>query len=452
MIRIAPITVVGLVAISACDVDRPPTEPRTTLDQELRQTIGQWGVVPIGKMPPQNAARVELGRALFFDKVLSGNRDVSCAMCHQPEEALTDRLSLAVGTGGTGVGAARTLGEGRQFGPRHSPSLLNSGIGLSYIFWDGRLARHSPGAIVAHGDTVFLPNVASNPLRAQAMLPVLNRQEMRGFPGDTDVFGSPNELATFDDHQHPEIWNAVMDRLTAIPEYVDLFAAAFPDTPPQWLQFEDAAEALATFQRSAFTHVDTPFDRFLRRDGAAMTVQQKRGALLFFGEGRCSQCHNGPFLGGEGFANVGAPQVGPGFGRQLPLDMGRFEIDEFEHYQFAFRVPPLRNVELTAPYMHSGAYPTLQAVLRHYKDIERAMRTYDVTQLAPVLRDSYHGDPGTLSAIATRLDGRLQQPFDFTDSEMQELEAFLRALTDPAARDLSHVAPSRVPSGLPVQD
>src|SRR5881396_4382648 len=95
-------------------------------------------------MAPQDPALVALGQALMFDKILSGNRDVSCATCHEPALHMTDGLPLAVGTGGTGVGAARTLGPGRSFVPRNAPSLLNSGIGLNYSFWAGRLSRIGP--------------------------------------------------------------------------------------------------------------------------------------------------------------------------------------------------------------------------------------------------------------------------------------------------------------------
>ena len=100
----------------------------------LRRQLAQWGVIPIGPMPAQPPALVELGRALVFDKILSGNRDISCATCHQPSLALGDGLALAIGTGGTGSGASRTLGPGREFVPRNAPSLLNTGLGLFYVF------------------------------------------------------------------------------------------------------------------------------------------------------------------------------------------------------------------------------------------------------------------------------------------------------------------------------
>src|SRR5437764_11669841 len=96
-------------------------------------------------MAVQDPALVDLGRALMFDPVLSGNRDVACATCHHPTTHEADGLSLAIGTGGSGLGPGRTLGSGRQFVPRNAPSLLNDGLGLSYLFWDGRLSNFLGG-------------------------------------------------------------------------------------------------------------------------------------------------------------------------------------------------------------------------------------------------------------------------------------------------------------------
>src|SRR5207249_8763981 len=101
----------------------------------------------------------------------------------------------------------------------------------------------------------------------------------------------------------------------------------------------------------------------------ALTTAEKRGALLFFGKAQCSSCHSGALLGGGSFANAGVPQIGPGTGDAAPLDLGRGGLKDQSFYKFAFRVTPLRNVELTAPYMHDGAFPTLEAVVRHYNDV-----------------------------------------------------------------------------------
>jgi len=435
----------GLLALGAgCERTGAPTGP--ALDAQLRQDIARWGVIAIGPAPVQPQALVDLGQALMFDKILSGNRDVACATCHHPSTHEGDGLSLSIGTGGTGLGPSRTLGPGRQFVRRNAPSLLNGGLGLFYLFWDGRVARFLSG--FNGGPPV--PGDVPNLLSAQARLPVLDRREMRGEPGDQDVFGAPNELAQIADSDSAAVWQALMQRLLAIPEYVATFNRAFPSTPTSALRFEQAAEALAAFQVAALTKTNSPFDRYLTHDDAALTTQQKRGAQLFFGKALCSSCHNGPLLGGSGFANAGVPQLGPGSPATPPLDRGRADLPDQPFYQFAFRVAPLRNVELTAPYMHDGAFPTLEAVVRHYNDVPLALQTYDVSQLEPALRATYHGDAATTDSVIQSLDFRLRTPLHLSDDELADLVAFLKSLTDPSARDLSALVPAAVPSGLPV--
>jgi len=433
------------------NISDPPSE--LTLDTELRQTIGGWGTVPLLPVAKQDPAMVELGRSLFFDKILSGNRDVSCATCHDPAASAGDALSLPIGTGGTGIGAGRTLGAGRQFIPRNAPSLLNQGLGQFYLFWDGRVNEEGGLGRVKTPNGVFLPGGLANLLAAQAMLPVLNRQEMRGLPGDRDIAGNLNELASIPDASTFEIWNAAMRRLLAIQEYQAKFSAAYPGTPTSALGFQHAANALAAFEVDAFTRQSSAFDRFLVGDSRAMTADEKRGALLFFGKARCSTCHSGPLLGGQEFANVGAPQIGPGVGKAAPLDIGRGEeFPQISQYRFAFRVQPLRNVELTAPYTHGGAYATLEAVVRHYNNADSAHRNFDASSLAPGVRELYHGDEATKRAVLETLDFRIRDPLRLTQVEQRQLVAFLKSLTDPAARNLSSVVPSRVPSGLSIRE
>lgn len=443
---IVAIYVSMLALAAACERTETPTEP--SLDAQLHQDIARWGVIPIGPVPAQPQALVDLGQALMFDKILSGNRDVACATCHHPSTHEGDGLSLSIGTGGTGLGPSRTLGPRRQFVRRNAPSLLNDGLGLFYLFWDGRVARFLTA--FNGGPPTPAPGDAPNLLSAQAKLPVLDRREMRGEPGDADVFGAPNELAQIADSDSTAVWQALMQRVLAIPEYVAKFNRAFPGTPTSALRFEQAAEALAAFQVAALTKTNSPFDRYLAHDDAALTTQQKRGAELFFGKALCSSCHNGPLLGGSGFANAGVPQLGPGSPATPPLDRGRADLSDQQFYQFAFRVAPLRNVELTAPYMHDGAFPTLDAVVRHYNDVPLALQTYDASPLDPALRATYHGDAATTDSVINTLDFRLRTPLHLRDAELADLVAFLESLTDPSARDLSGLVPAAVPSGLPV--
>jgi cytochrome c peroxidase len=157
-------------------------------------------------------------------------------------------------------------------------------------------------------------------------------------------------------------------------------------------------------------------------------------------------------MGGVQFANIGTPQIGPGVGAAAPLDIGRGEhLANVPFYRFAFRVAPLRNVELTAPYMHNGAYRTLDAVLAHYTNPDSAQRNYDVSQLDPALRGMHHGDDATLQQLNENIDFRLREGIKMTVQERRQIIEFLKSLTDDGARTLNAVVPPSVPSGLPIR-
>lgn len=450
--RVAIVAALALAA--ACgDGNVSSITPTPSLDEQVRQEISRWGVLPMLPVTAPDPALVDLGRSLFFDKILSGNRDVSCASCHNPATGGGDGLSLAVGTGASVAGGTRTLGAGRQFTPRNAPSVLSASLRPFYLFWDGRVQSFPSGIPVTPLRTAMPLNIDDG-LAAQAMIAVLNRVELRGDSGDHDVFGNVNELAVIPDTQYAAVWNALRKRVFAVSAYVQKFQAAYPGRVINDLDFDAAATAIAAFERSAFGLTNSPFDRYLRRDDAALSTDAKRGALLFFGRARCSQCHNGPLLGGQEFANAGVPQLGPGTGAAAPLDIGAGDSAVMPQFvraaKFAFRVPPLRNVELTAPYMHDGVYTTLEAVVRHYNNVDSALTSFDASPLDPSVRSSYHGDAATIAAVRSTLDGRLVAPLALTPADQRDLVAFLESLTDPAARNLGGLVPSAVPSGLPV--
>lgn len=448
-----------LLAATACDrvstFDPAPVGP--ALDGQLRASMEFWGVMPIAQMPAQNPRLVELGQALFFDKELSGNRDISCGTCHDPDNSMIDALTLPVGTGGSGRAADRVLGTGRAFVPRNAPTLLNQGLGFIYTLWDGRVNQEfGPSGTFRVPQGVVLPSGLTNLVAAQAMFPVLSRVEMRGNPNDRDAFGNVNELAAIADTSPAAVWRGVMTRLLAIQDYVAKFNAAYPGVPTSALGFQHAANAIAAFQVQSFTKANSPFDRFLNRETSALTDEQKKGGILFFTKGQCASCHSGALLGGSQFANIGIPQFGPGTGAGAPLDLGRAEhVGQnagFQTYRFNFRAPALRNVELTAPYMHNGAYRTLESVVRHYTNADSALRNYDVTNLPAALRPTLRNDGATLTDISRGIDFRLRDSrIKLTQEEQQQIVEFLKALTDPAARNLAAVVPASVPSGLSVR-
>ena len=188
-----------------------------------------------GRHAPGSAARlparpIALGQALFFDKLLSGNRDTACATCHHPLLATGDARSLSLGTPATAAWGrcAKLCRAGCS--PPQRVALFNRGVSeWAVMFWDGRvLARR--GWHVRHPRRGGLPDGVESVLAAQALVPETAPAEMRD-PGDLDVFGAENELALFDDTDHPAIWAALLARIVAVPGYVDLLAAAYPDVP-----------------------------------------------------------------------------------------------------------------------------------------------------------------------------------------------------------------------------
>jgi cytochrome c peroxidase len=303
---------------------------------------------------------------------------------------------------------------------------------------------------------VFLPSGLDSALAAQAMFPVTMRHEMRGgwydvagyaiAPGtspedpvyadagggwqDVDVHGNPNELATIanDPSQMPEIWQGLMVRLLAKREYRRLFAVAYPQLDQKQLGFQHAANALASFQTATFTLVDTPWDRFLAGERDALADQAVAGALLFYGKAGCSSCHSGSLFSDQAYHNIAVPQFGPGTDGDVPLDYGRWQVTGEERDRFAFRTPTLRSVVHSGPWLHNGAYDSLQDVLHHHLDPETALQNYTGSHLPPELRGTVQNEPVTVRAILQTLDPLLQDPPTLSAREMEQLLAFMQAL------------------------
>lgn len=443
----AALLVLGFIAGCGDDDSPPPTT-----DQQLRAAIQTAKITALDPGPKPAAAKVALGRVLMFDKELSGNRDTSCATCHHPLMHTADAQSVSIGTGGRGLGPTRILGVDRSLIPRNAPEVFNRGATLwTTMFWDMRVAGSVTAGFTSPAQNA-LPDGLDSVLAVQAMFPVTSRDEMRGKAGDSDVSGEPNEVALLADSDFTGIWTTLIQRLLRIPGYVALFNSAFPDVPTDRLGFEHAANAIAAFESAAWRLVDSPWDRYVAGDDSALSVNAKRGALLFFGKAGCAGCHSGNLLSDQQAHNVGVPQVGPGKGDAAPLDYGRGGITGQAADRYKFRTPPLRNVALTGPWMHDGAYTTLEGAVRHLLDPATALRKYDVAQLIPELRSTFQGSAETLAAILATLDPLVATPKSLTDMEVNEILTFLESLTDPAEADLVADIPASVPSGLPVRD
>jgi cytochrome c peroxidase len=247
-----------------------------------------------------------------------------------------------------------------------------------------------------------------------------------------------NEIA--DAHDNLEVWKLLTDRLLLLNHYQILFESAYPEILQEDLNFGHAATALAAFQRQAFVATDTSFDRYLGGNFQALTHPQKRGALLFFTKAKCAQCHTGSHLSPSGsFFSVGIPQV---ITSPDEDDLGRFGTDQSvwpqDQYRYAFRVPPLRNVALTAPYMHNGAFKTLREVVDHYNDTQTSLLGFKEVPphfevYGKELSTEFYvdQDPKRLGERLEQIDPILQSPLGLSSKEKEDLVDFLEnGLTD----------------------
>lgn len=420
-------------------------------DVRLAYLMEQANVKPPTNPKPPSPELVKLGEALFWDPELSGNRDVACATCHNSNLATGDDLSVSIGTNGFGLGKERSMGTARDLIPRNAQPIFNLGYKeWNVLFWDGRVFQDTrPGFQTPASDR--LPSGLDNLLAAQAMFPVTSRDEMRGNRGDVDIFGQPNELAALVDYKARPIWNALMIRLLAIPAYMELFNAAYPDVPADELGFQHAANAIAAYEIATFTFEDSPFDRYIQGDKTALSDEAKQGALLFYGKAGCAACHSTGLLTDQKFYNLAVPQIGDGKGREQPFDLGRARETGNDCDRYAFRTPPLRNVAITGPWMHDGAFTTLEAALRHHLDPQTSLKNYDPGQLSELMRNTVQDQPETIAAIMQWYSTKnASDGAQLSDEEIRLLLAFLDSLTSPSALDLSDTIPDSVPSGLPV--
>ncbi len=327
----------------AQDPPRAGKPPGLTIEilDSMRHLPGGIAALPPPPIPPgnpQTQAKIELGRMLFFDKGLSLDHSISCATCHDPEKAYSDGRSKAVGLNHV------TLN-------RRTPSLLNAAYN-PLQFWDGRV----------------------HTLEEQALVPAVAKNEM----------GMQNS-------------RALLDRLQSEPEYPRRFREVFGKE----VNIQDAARAIAAFERTLIT-TDSAFDRYAGGDKHALTVQQKRGLILFIGKAACTECHNGPNFTDNKFHNLGlAP------GRHEDADAGRFKVSKSSSDRHSFKTPSLRSSTQQSHFTHNGSFSSLAEIIEFYDD---------------------GGGPGADTALLFKLH--------LTDAEQQDLLAFLHSLEGTLPKDI----------------
>ncbi len=399
--------------------------------------------------PPRNEKKEQLGKLLFFDKILSGNKNISCASCHHPLAGTGDGLSLPVGEGGSGLGVTRDTGSGKhaivERVPRNAPHVFNLGANeFTVMFHDGRLSVNGEDPSII--DTPAGPiEGLDHALAGQAMFPPTSNTEMAGQKGENKVANAAAEGDV------EEVWRRLTKRVMGIDEYQELFAEVYPG---ETIDFTHIANAIGAFEAAAYRADNSPFDRYLRGDKAAMSASAKEGWRLFKGKANCIDCHQGKFLTDHEFHAIGVPQIGPGKGDgdSGHDDFGREQVTGDPEDRYRFRTPTLRNVAITGPWGHDGAYNTLEGIVKHHLNAVAALENYDVTQAVLPAREDLdamdfivHNDPESREMLAEEIE---IDPVQLTEKEIHYLMDFLHALTDPASLDMRNTVPAKVPSGL----
>lgn len=272
---------------------------------------------------PSINTKVDLGKKLFFDPILSLDQSISCASCHQPQFAYADNKAFSTGVNDS-------------LGARNTPSVMNM-ASRPFFFHDGRAPS----------------------LEAQAIMPVENPVEMN--------------LS----------FTEAVRRINTNKEYLNLFQQIYKGEPNS----ASITNALAEFQRSLESDGSAPHDIWIKDiDTNALTISQQRGREIFISdEFKCFECHFGPDFTGDEFRNIGL------FDGKILLDKGRFDVTKDSNDIGKFKTPGLRNIALTAPYMHNGMFNTLEEVIDFYSN------PYDFVE-KPINLDTLMVEPLNLSA------------------------------------------------------
>jgi cytochrome c peroxidase len=394
-----------------------------------------------------------LGQFLFYDPILSGNRNIACSTCHHPRFATSDGLSLGLGEGGRGLGPDRVADPANlpeQLIPRNAPALFNLGHDdIRVMFHDGRIEKDE--SLPSGFRTPLGEEMAqgfSGLLSAQTMFPVLSADEMAGHYGENDISIAVRQgLIT----GPGGAWDLIAQRVAAITDYSRMFEEVYPEIAAgRPIGFTDISNAIAAFIAFEWRADDSPFDAFLRGE-APLSDLAADGFALFAGEAGCITCHSGPLLTDQGFHAMADPQLGPGKAARFEThreDHGRFRVTGRAEDLYAFRTPSLRNVAATGPWGHAGAYSDLAAYLRHHAAPGRDEPP------SPVLPSLETGQPVfdlPQEQVAAIVAARTVPDQALEEAEILAIVAFLETLTDPGSIEGRLGIPESVPSGLPVE-
>jgi len=318
------------------------------------------------------------------------------------------------------------------------------------LFWDGRLETSDQfdNSFDSPAEE-WLPEGLDNIVAAQSLFPLTAQFEMAGNPGENAIAGATH--ARID-----AAWPIIEARLHAEPEYVSLFIEAFDNVNEKSdITIVEIGNAIGSFITTEWRSFDSPYDKWLT--GTPLQNNAERGRQLFVGTAGCVSCHSGPLFTDQDFYALGLPAFGPGRTRsfdKMPRDVGRMGETDLLSDAYRFRTPSLRNVGLTAPYGHNGAYPKLGGIIRHHADPVAARAEWTTNMAALPFAPWMAGvdfviqqDHREMARQTATLD---IDPISLNAMQVADIEAFLHALTGNTALERPLGRPSIVPSGLSV--
>jgi cytochrome c peroxidase len=424
-----------------------------SLDQELRSVLAGYGFT--GRIESEVQARLgrtinerlaAAGHLLYYDAILAIKEDNACAACHSPTTGYADTQSIAIGIDSNGlVGPSRT-------GPRlqrRAPSAINTafypklGWGFRFESLSGDPFDNSAGFRLPNPEGLTL-SYFSHLLAAVACISVTDRAALVGFKFDGDNAAIRATLAA---------------RVDGIKRYRKMFGKVYPEVSAGApIRFDMIANAIAEYELT-LVYADAPIDQYARGDSNAMSEDEKRGALLFFGKARCVECHAVSGKSNEMFSDfaghvVAVPQLtpentnvtfdGPGANEDYGIEKVTHNADD----RYKFRTAPLRNIGARVAYFHNGAFTRIRTAIFHHLHVFESARNYDPRE-EKIAKDLNRLGP--IEPVLARVDPILATAIDLTDDELWQLTEFVRdGLLDDRAKveNLVLEKPGSVPSNL----
>lgn len=396
---------VCFVVVAAGLFSRPALSDALT--EILRTAALKNGLRPAEQsLDLRDANLATVGKTFFESKNVSLNGNIACRTCHLDQFSSADGLPNAIGVFGVGEGPARAKSQGKII-PRNTLPLWGRGAkSFETFFWDGKVDFSDNKRISQFGVTA----PTEDALLTAVHLPPLEIREMLTDDKNVSQYKQENENAAYN------LMNRIVQNLRKTEPLAIEDLARQTNKEPDALSFMDIARSIAAFIRSEFRLRDTKFHKFVFGQ-EALSNAELAGGLIFYGKGKCVNCHNGPFFSDLKFYAVPFPQLG--FGKNgFGIDYGRFNVTFNPNDLYKFRTAPLVNVTKTGPYGHSGSIQTLKdAIIAHFDPLRLA----NTKSMDALSRHEF------FKTLAASRDSMVSLSY-LDDGEILDLEKFLATL------------------------